>query len=89
MRERLKRLLDDETFLELSPFAGLGLPYGDVPSAGCLTGETLGIGARWPPLQLLQPVNTPKLPSRVLIRGTLCIRIGHAPVRIGQDGSHV
>ncbi|XP_069835529.1 biotin-dependent 3-methylcrotonyl-coenzyme A carboxylase beta1 subunit-like [Dendropsophus ebraccatus] len=38
VRERLKRLLDDETFLELSPFAGLGLPYGDVPSAGCLTG---------------------------------------------------
>ncbi|XP_075688930.1 biotin-dependent 3-methylcrotonyl-coenzyme A carboxylase beta1 subunit-like [Rhinoderma darwinii] len=38
VRERLTRLLDDETFLELSPFAGLGLPYGDVPSAGCLTG---------------------------------------------------
>ncbi|XP_056386285.1 methylcrotonoyl-CoA carboxylase beta chain, mitochondrial-like [Hyla sarda] len=38
VRERLKRLLDDETFLELSPFAGLGLPYGDVPSAGCLSG---------------------------------------------------
>lgn len=38
VRERLKRLLDDETFLELSPFAGLGLSYGDVPSAGCLTG---------------------------------------------------
>ncbi|CAB1446669.1 unnamed protein product [Pleuronectes platessa] len=31
-------LLDDEDFLELSPFAGLGLPYGDIPSAGCLTG---------------------------------------------------
>ncbi|KAM4022467.1 LOW QUALITY PROTEIN: methylcrotonoyl-CoA carboxylase beta chain, mitochondrial-like [Anomaloglossus baeobatrachus] len=41
VRERLKRLLDDEDFLELSPFAGLGLPYGDVPSAGCLSGETL------------------------------------------------
>ncbi|XP_066453732.1 methylcrotonoyl-CoA carboxylase beta chain, mitochondrial-like isoform X3 [Eleutherodactylus coqui] len=38
VRERLKRLLDDETFLELSPFAGLGLPYGDVPAAGCLSG---------------------------------------------------
>ncbi|XP_073498777.1 biotin-dependent 3-methylcrotonyl-coenzyme A carboxylase beta1 subunit-like [Phyllobates terribilis] len=38
VRERLKRLLDDENFLELSPLAGLGLPYGDVPSAGCLSG---------------------------------------------------
>ncbi|XP_068098577.1 methylcrotonoyl-CoA carboxylase beta chain, mitochondrial-like [Hyperolius riggenbachi] len=38
VRERLKMLLDDENFLELSPFAGLGLPYGDVPSAGCLSG---------------------------------------------------
>ncbi|XP_066451111.1 methylcrotonoyl-CoA carboxylase beta chain, mitochondrial-like [Eleutherodactylus coqui] len=38
VRERLKRLLDDETFLELSPFAGLSLPYGDVPAAGCLSG---------------------------------------------------
>ncbi|XP_018422807.1 PREDICTED: methylcrotonoyl-CoA carboxylase beta chain, mitochondrial-like [Nanorana parkeri] len=38
VRERLKLLLDDENFLELSPLGGLGLPYGDVPSAGCLTG---------------------------------------------------
>ncbi|XP_071983636.1 methylcrotonoyl-CoA carboxylase beta chain, mitochondrial-like isoform X2 [Engystomops pustulosus] len=38
VRERLKRLLDDDNFLELSPFAGLALPYGDVPSAGCLSG---------------------------------------------------
>ncbi|KAG8437148.1 hypothetical protein GDO86_008011 [Hymenochirus boettgeri] len=38
VRERLRMLLDDESFLELSPMAGLGLPYGDVPSAGCLTG---------------------------------------------------
>ncbi|XP_068445815.1 methylcrotonoyl-coenzyme A carboxylase 2 [Clinocottus analis] len=38
MRERLRLLLDDEDFLELSPFAGFGLPYGDIPSAGCLTG---------------------------------------------------
>ncbi|XP_066482441.1 methylcrotonoyl-CoA carboxylase beta chain, mitochondrial-like isoform X2 [Tiliqua scincoides] len=38
VRERLKLLLDDEPFLELSPFAGLGMPYGDVPGAGCLTG---------------------------------------------------
>ncbi|XP_015255436.1 PREDICTED: methylcrotonoyl-CoA carboxylase beta chain, mitochondrial-like [Cyprinodon variegatus] len=38
VRERLSLLLDDDDFLELSPFAGLGLPYGDIPSAGCLTG---------------------------------------------------
>ncbi|XP_006037694.2 methylcrotonoyl-CoA carboxylase beta chain, mitochondrial-like [Alligator sinensis] len=31
-------LLDDEPFLELSPFAGHNLPYGDIPAAGCLTG---------------------------------------------------
>lgn len=39
VRERLKMLLDDERFLELSPFAGLDMPYGDVPAAGCLTGR--------------------------------------------------
>ncbi|KAM7387710.1 hypothetical protein PAMP_023931 [Pampus punctatissimus] len=38
VRDRLRLLLDDENFLELSPFAGLGLPYGDIPSAGCQTG---------------------------------------------------
>lgn len=38
VRDRLRLLLDDEHFLELSPFAGLGLAYGDIPSAGCLTG---------------------------------------------------
>ncbi|KAI4902167.1 hypothetical protein NFI96_030356 [Prochilodus magdalenae] len=38
VRDRLRMLLDDENYLELSPFAGLGLPYGDIPSAGCLTG---------------------------------------------------
>ncbi|XP_065593262.1 biotin-dependent 3-methylcrotonyl-coenzyme A carboxylase beta1 subunit-like [Cyrtonyx montezumae] len=38
VRERLKLLLDDEPFLELSPLAGLSMPYGDVPAAGCLTG---------------------------------------------------
>uniref|UniRef100_A0A7N8WTM0 methylcrotonoyl-CoA carboxylase n=1 Tax=Mastacembelus armatus TaxID=205130 RepID=A0A7N8WTM0_9TELE len=38
VRDRLRLLLDDEGFLELSPLAGLGLPYGDIPSAGCLTG---------------------------------------------------
>ncbi|KAK2908192.1 methylcrotonoyl-coenzyme A carboxylase 2 isoform X1 [Channa argus] len=36
--DRLRHLLDDEDFLELSAFAGLDLPYGDIPSAGCLTG---------------------------------------------------
>ncbi|KAK1163943.1 hypothetical protein AOXY_G15911 [Acipenser oxyrinchus oxyrinchus] len=36
--DRLRQLLDGEDFLELSPFAGLGMPYGDVPSAGCVTG---------------------------------------------------
>ncbi|XP_063748398.1 methylcrotonoyl-coenzyme A carboxylase 2 isoform X3 [Eleginops maclovinus] len=38
VRDRLRLLLDDEDFLELSPLAGLGLPYGDIPAAGCLTG---------------------------------------------------
>ncbi|XP_077390141.1 putative methylcrotonoyl-CoA carboxylase beta chain, mitochondrial isoform X2 [Festucalex cinctus] len=37
-KDRLRLLLDDDDFLELSRFAGLGLPYGDIPSAGCLTG---------------------------------------------------
>lgn len=39
VRDRLRLLLDDEDFLELSLLAGLGLPYGDIPAAGCLTGE--------------------------------------------------
>ncbi|KAM9383806.1 LOW QUALITY PROTEIN: biotin-dependent 3-methylcrotonyl-coenzyme A carboxylase beta1 subunit [Pholidichthys leucotaenia] len=38
VRDRLRLLLDDDDFLELSPFAGLGLPYGDILQAGCLTG---------------------------------------------------
>ncbi|KAI1891962.1 hypothetical protein AGOR_G00149110 [Albula goreensis] len=39
VRERLRLLLDEEEeYLELSAFAGLGLSYGDIPSAGCLTG---------------------------------------------------
>ncbi|NXX89592.1 MCCB carboxylase, partial [Centropus bengalensis] len=38
VRERLKLLLDDESFLELSPLAGFDMPYGDVPAAGCFTG---------------------------------------------------
>lgn len=39
VRDRLRLLLDDEDFLELSSFAGLGLHYGDIPSAGFLTGQ--------------------------------------------------
>lgn len=39
IRDRLRLLLDDEDFLELSPFAGLGLLYGDIPSAACMTGQ--------------------------------------------------
>ena len=44
VRDRLRRLLDDEDYLELGPFAGLGLPYGDIPSAGCLTGRSELLG---------------------------------------------
>ncbi|KAJ7992914.1 hypothetical protein DPEC_G00267020 [Dallia pectoralis] len=36
--ERLRMLFDDGFYFELSPFAGMGLPYGDIPSAGCITG---------------------------------------------------
>ncbi|KAI3368494.1 hypothetical protein L3Q82_025506, partial [Scortum barcoo] len=38
VRDRLRLLLDDDCFLELSPFGGLGLPYGDIPSAGSVSG---------------------------------------------------
>ncbi|XP_036435646.1 methylcrotonoyl-CoA carboxylase beta chain, mitochondrial-like [Colossoma macropomum] len=38
VRDRLRMLLDDEDYLELCPFAGLGLPYGDVPSASSVSG---------------------------------------------------
>ncbi|NXH03037.1 MCCB carboxylase, partial [Loxia leucoptera] len=38
VRERLRLLLDHADFLELSPLAGLHMPYGNVPAAGCLTG---------------------------------------------------
>uniref|UniRef100_A0A670YHN2 methylcrotonoyl-CoA carboxylase n=1 Tax=Pseudonaja textilis TaxID=8673 RepID=A0A670YHN2_PSETE len=38
VHERLKLLLDDESFLELSPLAGLNMPYGDIPAGGCITG---------------------------------------------------
>lgn len=49
VRDRLRMLLDDDDdYLELSPFAGLGLPYGDIPSAGCLTGTLLNHQA-WEP----------------------------------------
>lgn len=37
--ERLRLLLDDvDDFLELALSAGLGMPYGDVPRAGIITG---------------------------------------------------
>ncbi|XP_048395116.1 methylcrotonoyl-coenzyme A carboxylase 2 [Stegostoma tigrinum] len=38
VRDRLQLLVDKGEILELSPFAGLGMPYGDIPAAGCLTG---------------------------------------------------
>ncbi|XP_037553862.1 methylcrotonoyl-coenzyme A carboxylase 2 [Nematolebias whitei] len=38
VRDRLRLLLDDDDYLELSSFAGLDLPYGDIPAASCLTG---------------------------------------------------
>lgn len=39
VRDRLSKLLDHGTdFLELSQFAGFDLEYGDVPSAGVVTG---------------------------------------------------
>ncbi|XP_026521789.1 methylcrotonoyl-CoA carboxylase beta chain, mitochondrial-like isoform X1 [Notechis scutatus] len=38
VHERLKLLLDDESFLELSPLAGLNMPHGDIPAGGCITG---------------------------------------------------
>lgn len=38
--ERLSLLLDDKSdFLELSPLAGMGMDYGDVPRAGLITGD--------------------------------------------------
>ncbi|XP_016044849.2 methylcrotonoyl-CoA carboxylase beta chain, mitochondrial-like isoform X2 [Erinaceus europaeus] len=38
VHERLKLILDDEDFLELSPLAGHDLPYGTVQNAGLITG---------------------------------------------------
>lgn len=37
-RDRLNMLLDDDEYLELCFFAGMGLPYGDIPAAGCVSG---------------------------------------------------
>ncbi|XP_033117051.1 methylcrotonoyl-CoA carboxylase beta chain, mitochondrial-like [Anneissia japonica] len=34
VRDRIRCLLDDEDFLELSPLAGQGMSYGDIPAAG-------------------------------------------------------
>lgn len=47
VRERLRLLLDPGHFLELSPLAGLELPYGDVPAGGCLTGNKKGAGIKF------------------------------------------
>uniref|UniRef100_A0A5F8HFK8 methylcrotonoyl-CoA carboxylase n=1 Tax=Monodelphis domestica TaxID=13616 RepID=A0A5F8HFK8_MONDO len=38
VRERLRLVLDDDDFFELSPLAGYDLPYGTISNAGCLTG---------------------------------------------------
>lgn len=39
VKDRLSKLLDNvDDFLELSSIAGLGMPYGDVPAAGVITG---------------------------------------------------
>lgn len=39
-RDRISRLLDTtEDFLELSSVAGMGMKYGDVPSAGVIAGN--------------------------------------------------
>lgn len=41
-RDRLKKLLDpgtEEDFLEIAPFAGLGMEYGDVPAAGIVSSK--------------------------------------------------
>lgn len=39
VRDRLSKLLDNaDDFLELSAVAGIGMPYGDVPSAGVVLG---------------------------------------------------
>ncbi|XP_067936230.1 probable methylcrotonoyl-CoA carboxylase beta chain, mitochondrial [Watersipora subatra] len=39
VRDRMSKLLDNvDDFLELSAVAGVGMPYGDIPSAGVVTG---------------------------------------------------
>ena len=40
VRDRLRLLLDDydNDFLEIGSLAGMGMEYGDVPSAGSVTG---------------------------------------------------
>jgi len=39
VKDRLANLLDNvDDFLELSPTAGIGMPYGDIPSAGLVCG---------------------------------------------------
>ncbi|XP_072505920.1 methylcrotonoyl-CoA carboxylase beta chain, mitochondrial-like isoform X2 [Notamacropus eugenii] len=38
VRDRLRLVLDDDDFFELSPLAGYDLPYGTISNAGCITG---------------------------------------------------
>lgn len=39
VRDRIERLLDSmDDFLELSPVAGMGMKYGDIPAAGVVAG---------------------------------------------------
>ena len=40
VRDRISKLVDNmDDFMELSAAAGIGMPYGDVPSASVITGE--------------------------------------------------
>ncbi|XP_078657550.1 biotin-dependent 3-methylcrotonyl-coenzyme A carboxylase beta1 subunit-like isoform X2 [Branchiostoma floridae x Branchiostoma belcheri] len=47
VRDRLRLLLDEGCeFLELSPLAGMGMEYGDIPAAGMVTGIGVVSGVR-------------------------------------------
>lgn len=38
-RDRIKQLIDTpDDFVELSSIAGVGMPYGDIPAAGIISG---------------------------------------------------
>lgn len=44
VKDRLDKLLDNvDEFLELSAVAGMGMPYGDVPAAGVITGNYIPV----------------------------------------------